>query len=99
MYETVWTPEAESVYYDTLEFWIEHNKSNTFSLKIISEIENMEVLLKNAPFIGHSIDGLSKEVRRVVVLNHFSLFYTVNDMLIQIVSFWESHRNPDELKL
>lgn len=40
-----WMPEAENEYYDNLNFWINHNKSNTYSLKIISEVEKMETIL------------------------------------------------------
>ena len=47
-----WMPEAENEYYDNLNFWINHNKSNTYSLKIISEVEKMETILSENPFIG-----------------------------------------------
>ena len=47
-----WMPEAENEYYDNLNFWINHNKSNTYSLKIISEVEKLETILSENPFIG-----------------------------------------------
>lgn len=39
MFEIKWTPEAEKLYFETLEYWINHNKSNSYSLKIIAEVE------------------------------------------------------------
>jgi hypothetical protein len=35
MFEIKWTPEAEKLYLEILEYWINHNKSNIYSLKII----------------------------------------------------------------
>jgi hypothetical protein len=45
MFKIKWTPEAETLYFETLEYWINHNKSNNYSLKIIAEVERKEKLL------------------------------------------------------
>lgn len=39
MFKIKWTPEAETLYFETIEYWINHNKSNNYSLKIIAEVE------------------------------------------------------------
>ncbi|HAP95582.1 MAG TPA: addiction module toxin RelE, partial [Chryseobacterium sp.] len=39
MFLIKWMPEAEQEYYSNLEFWINHNKSREYSLKIISKVE------------------------------------------------------------
>lgn len=42
MFEIKWTTEAETLYFETLEYWINHNKSNAYALKIIEEVERKE---------------------------------------------------------
>ncbi|SDF80990.1 type II toxin-antitoxin system RelE/ParE family toxin [Epilithonimonas hungarica] len=96
MFEIKWTPEAEKLYFETLEYWINHNKSNTYSLKIIKEVERKEKLLANNPFIGAIIIGAKDEVRRVLILENFSLHYRINKTTIEIVSFWA---NKKDLKI
>jgi hypothetical protein len=33
MFKIKWTSEAETLYLENLEFWMNHNKSNTYALK------------------------------------------------------------------
>jgi hypothetical protein len=96
MFEIKWTTEAETLYFETLEYWINHNKSNIYSLKIIDEVERKEKLLVNNPFIGAVIIGAKDEVRRVLILENFSLHYRINKTTIEIVSFWA---NKKDLKI
>ena len=39
----VWTTEAMKSYYETLDYWDEHNGSNSYSMKIMTAID---VLIK-----------------------------------------------------
>ncbi|WP_027383152.1 type II toxin-antitoxin system RelE/ParE family toxin [Epilithonimonas caeni] len=96
MFEIKWTPEAEKLYFETLEYWIDHNESNSYSLKIIAEVERKEKLLADNPLIGAVIIGAKDEVRRVLVLENFSLHYRINKTTIEIVSFWA---NKKDLKI
>ena len=52
MWELEWTPQAEIQYYDILSYWVEHNGSNSYSMKIMEEVEKSEDLLMYNPFIG-----------------------------------------------
>ena len=45
MWELEWTPQAEIQYYDILSYWVEHNGSNSYSMKIMEEVEKSEDLL------------------------------------------------------
>ncbi|WP_392447267.1 hypothetical protein ACF3OB_07285 [Capnocytophaga canis] len=42
MYKIVWTPTAETAYFSNLEYWIDRNKSNTYSLKIVEQVNSIE---------------------------------------------------------
>lgn len=97
MFEIKWTPEAEKLYLETLEFWINHNKSNAYSLKIISEVQRKEKLLSYNPFIGTIIFGAKEEVRRVLILDNFSLHYRIQKNTVEILSFWANKKdNPNQ---
>ncbi|MDO4764035.1 MAG: type II toxin-antitoxin system RelE/ParE family toxin [Flavobacteriaceae bacterium] len=78
---------------------MEHNQSNQYSLKIISEVERFEALLKQNPYIGSIVENTNKQVRRVVILSNFSLFYRIVEDNIQILSFWRNKNNPEELTI
>ncbi|MFL9833986.1 type II toxin-antitoxin system RelE/ParE family toxin [Chryseobacterium terrae] len=93
MFKIKWTPEAEKLYFETLEYWVNHNKSNTYSLKIIVEVERKEKLLSNNPFIGAIIFETKEEVRRVLVLENFSIYYRVKKTTVEILSFWANKKD------
>ena len=93
MFEIKWTPEAESLYFETLEYWINHNKSNSYSSKIIDVVERKEKLLANNPFIGAKIIGAKDEIWRVLVLENFSIHYRIQRTTIEVVSFWANKKD------
>lgn len=95
MFEIKWTPGAENLYFENLEFWIIHNKSSTYALKIIDEVERKEKLLVDNPFIGAKILGAKEEVRRILVLENFSIHYRINERKIEILSFWANKQDPE----
>ena len=97
MFKIIWTDEAIEQQVDILNYWFEHNKSSKYSEKILIEIEEFETLLEINPFIGNKTDF--KEVRRVIILNNFSLFYKIIEKNVYIVAARDNRRNPDTLKI
>ena len=95
MFEIKWTPEAETLYFENLEFWINHNKSDTYALKIIDEVERKEKLIADNPYIGAIVEGIEEEVRRVLILENFAIHYRINRSMIEILSFWANKQNPE----
>ena len=67
--QIIWAPKAELEYLSTLDFWIEHNKSSTYSQKIITEVEAAEKRIIQFPFSNPVVYQTSqKEIRRVIIL-------------------------------
>ncbi|AYN01576.1 type II toxin-antitoxin system RelE/ParE family toxin [Chryseobacterium sp. 3008163] len=99
MLKVKWTSEAQEQYFKTLEFWIDHNQSTSYSEKIIEEIINTESLLIINPFIGLIVENTNDKVRRVLILHNFSLYYRITYDTLEIISFWGNKMNPDDLKL
>lgn len=71
-YQIVWTEKANFERYRILQFWIEHNKSKTFSLKLnklfISAIRD----LSKRPNIGRKTEI---ENVRVKIVREYLIFY------------------------
>ncbi|UQB68430.1 type II toxin-antitoxin system RelE/ParE family toxin [Epilithonimonas zeae] len=97
MFQIEWTKKASKQRVDILEFWIEHNQSKTYSTKILKETLEAEKLLKENPSIGTITD--LDEVRRTLILRNFSMFYSIENKIINILAFYDNRRNPDKLEL
>ena len=95
MFQINWMPEAEEEYYSNLEFWINHNKSNEYSLKIISEVEKMEKTLSHHPNIG-KITNLELSVSKVIILQKFYIYYKIIAQTINIVAFKAVEENQNK---
>jgi hypothetical protein len=86
MFSIIWMPEAEKEYFSNLEYWIDHNKSEKYSLKIIDEVEKIEDLLMANPYIG-KITNFELEVLKVIILKRFYLYYTIVENTVNIIAF------------
>ncbi len=85
----IWTPKAKSGLIQTLIFWKEHNQSESYSKKILLEVEKTEQYLSEMPSIGKPItyQGQKEHIRILYILKKFSLFYSVNNNEIIIIDF------------
>ncbi len=98
MFEIEWTEKAERLYLEALEFWINHNKSATYSKKIVKQVSEKEDYIVNNPYAGQEVFDIPG-VRYLVVLRKFLIFYRINNKTIQILSFWDGNKNPKDLEL
>lgn len=90
-----WSQRAKNELDDTCNFWINKNKSNTYSDKLLDEtLRKINLIIEN-PKIG--IESKHKNLRRVLVLDNFSLTYKLLKQNIHIVSFFDNRRNPNSL--
>ena len=94
-----WSSEAEIQYYDILLFWIEKTKSEKYSEQIENEVTKIIQTLKDFPRIGAIYQ--KREVRRVIVLSYYSIFYRLleEENEIEIVAFWDNRNDPRKLNL
>jgi plasmid stabilization system protein ParE len=89
----IWTKRAEDELKNVLEFYIERNQSNYYSLKLIEEVEKVTKLISSFPLMGR-ISNNGKT--RVLVKNKFLIFYEVYTNAIAIMSFWDGRQNPEK---
>lgn len=86
----VWTKEANSERKEILEFWIDHNKSKTYSIKLNKLFIKALKQLAEHPKIGRETDF--KNVRVKIVRNYL-LFYEFSDVQIKVLSVWDGRRD------
>jgi len=80
-----------------LKFWIGHNKSRTYSRRILQETLQHEKLLSENPFLGNPTD--LKDIRRIIILKNFSMYYIILKDEIEIIAFWDNRRDPGNLEI
>mgnify|MGYP000951729879 FL=1 len=100
----VWVPRAQMQFLDVLLFWMEKTFSRSYSDKIEAEVEKISNLLKQTPRIGqkvYDIENTTEELRRVIVLHNFSIYYKIieDKKEIRFIVFWDNRNDPDELDL
>lgn len=89
----IWSDIAKKELQEILKFYTERNGSPTYSLKLVSEIEDVLNTLSKSNFIGRLT---SNKTTRVVPMQVYLIFYEVNDNRIEILSFWDNRQ--DEIK-
>lgn len=95
MYQIVWTPTAEQEYFSTLEYWTFHNQSNTYSLKIIAEMDALLGKLAENPFFLSRFVQSINLYRRVFLKGKFIIYYdVVEDSKIIIKYFKSNYQKP-----
>ncbi|WP_192348617.1 type II toxin-antitoxin system RelE/ParE family toxin [Algoriphagus sp. Y33] len=90
----VWTRTADLQFVGILEYWVQRNKSNTYSKKLVKLVSKRTKQISEKPFIYKSTDF--KDVR-VASLGNFSIYYKVSDEQIIISAFWDNRQDPVKL--
>jgi plasmid stabilization system protein ParE len=91
----IWSPTAEAEKNDILRFWIIHNQSPNYSIKLEDKINEAIEILPYHPFIGKKTDF---EKVRVIIVDNCLVFYEVNSVSILILSVFDGRQDPEKLK-
>ena len=92
----VWTTEAIKSYYETLDYWDEHNSSNSYSIKIMTAIDVLiKELVEDPYFLGQYDEQLNLH-RRTILKGRFLIYYEIKDAesTIEIQYFRSSYQKP-----
>ena len=90
-----WTKTSIQDRFGIYKFWIEKNKSDSYS-KILEILFNEAAkLVSEFPEIGTETDfpGL-----RVKVIKSYKLFYIDDSETIKIIRIWDTRQNPQNLE-
>ncbi len=90
----IWTKTADIQLVGVLQFWLERNKSNTYSKKLLRLVTDRTKEIAKTPFMYKSTDF--KDVR-VASLGNFSIYYKITEKAIIITAFWDNRQDPRKL--
>ncbi|MEM8940202.1 MAG: type II toxin-antitoxin system RelE/ParE family toxin [Bacteroidota bacterium] len=80
---------------DILEYWINRNKSKTYSEKLYSLISLAIELIAEHPEIGRLTD--EPEIRLKVIRDYY-LVYEDDGECLNLLSIWDTRQDPIKLK-
>ena len=90
--QIIWTKRAQKERIDILKFWIEHNKSRTFSRRLNDLFKDSLKLISRYTFIGKPSN---REGVRVKVLKNYLVIYQITLTEIIVLSIWDNRQNPE----
>lgn len=90
----IWTRTADVQFVGILEYWVNRNKSNTYSKKLVKLVSERTKYIAQEPLIYKATDF--KDVR-IASMGNFSIYYKVADKEIIIAAFWDNRQNPEKL--
>jgi plasmid stabilization system protein ParE len=95
-HKIVWSHRAEIKLFEILDYYLNRNKSNTYSKKLYKKFNKELSLLIKQPEIGIMTD--MDNVRGLIV-DEYILFYEVTSEMIVVHNVWDCRQNPDDLKI
>jgi len=96
-YKILWTDFALIELEKTIEY-LEEKWSPRELKNLAQEIEKTLSLLSHNPNLFQESE-IKKEIRRVVVAKHNTLYYRVKNDTIEIISFFSNRQSPKKRKL
>jgi len=96
-YKIVWTDFALKELESTIEF-LEENWTEKELRNLVAKLEEILSLISQNPNL-FQVSNIKKEIRRVVVLSHNTLYYRVVKEQIEIISFFSNRQSPMKRKL
>jgi len=82
--KVVWTQTAASQRRSILEYWVNRNKSNTYSIKILRLSNDKTRVIAQNPKLFRQADFPDTHM---AAMGHFSIFYKFNSKEVIITSF------------
>jgi plasmid stabilization system protein ParE len=88
----VWSDRAKKRLFGILEFYIQRNKSNVYSIKFYKLLNKEVKILLKYPDIGLKT---SEDSIRGLIIDNFIVYYQVTDDKIIIHTIWDCRQDPD----
>lgn len=92
--QIIWTNTASSQLRQILDFWVDHNQSDSYSLKLLDKVEKN--LLGIVSYPERSPESIFPEMR-VAAMNHYSIYYKITEEHIVVTAFWDNRQDPRKL--
>src|SRR5690606_4820358 len=92
-----WTEKANFERKEILEYWINRNKSKTYSIKLNKLFIEATRKIAYYPEVGRKTD-FDENVRLKIIRNYL-LFYEYNEKQIKVLSVWDGNRDERKLEI
>ncbi|WP_312390780.1 type II toxin-antitoxin system RelE/ParE family toxin [Chryseobacterium sp.] len=92
----IWSEKAKNELTDILKYWINRNKSKSFSIKLNNLIKEHLELISEFPETGRKTDIINVYVK---IVQKYLLYYEVIDDCIYILTIRHGSKNPKTIKL
>lgn len=89
-----WSAKAHFDRLDILAYWANRNKSITYSVKLDSLIRQCIQLIAELPEIGKPTTLPNVKLK---VLRDYFIVYRVNGDYLEVITIWDTRRNPENL--
>jgi toxin YoeB len=91
-----WSPRAQQDRFEILEYWADRNKSKVYSEKLNRLFLNSIELLAKTPELGKPT---KYSLVRIKIVRDYFIYYQINYDFIEIITIWDTRRNPKKFKL
>lgn len=92
----IWSHTAKIKLFEILDYFRGRNNTSTYSQKLYTKIiREVSVLIKH-PEIGLKTD---LNAVRCLIIENYMVFYETSETSIIIHTIWDSHQNPENLKI
>jgi toxin YoeB len=88
-----WSLEARLDLIDILEYYLNRNKSATYSKKLNAKINRSVNLLSKNPSLGTRTNFYTV---RALVTGDYQIIYELFDQMILIIMIWDCRRDPGD---
>jgi toxin YoeB len=90
----IWSKQALQDRKDILDYWINRNKSKTYSIRLNNLFIDAIKIIAEHPNIGIATDF--NNVKGKLVKDYY-IFYQENQDSIQILAIWDCRQSPDKI--
>ena len=95
--KVVWSVRAKRERLEILEYWNERNKSKTYSRKLYQLFRIAMKKAAETPATGVSSEN--PDVRVKIVRDYLIYYHISSPKTIEVLTIWDSRRNPKKFKL
>ena len=89
-----WSGKARTELENTLDFWSENNKSDTYSVKIAIETEKVQKEIEEDPYFLAQYIEKENVYQRIFFKKKFILYYEVKEDVVIILRFRSAKQKP-----
>ncbi|WP_408733668.1 type II toxin-antitoxin system RelE/ParE family toxin [Mucilaginibacter sp.] len=95
--KVVWSVRAQRERFEILEYWINRNKSKTYSRKLYQLFRIGMKKVAEMPEAG--IPTENPDVRFKIIKDYIVYYHISSSKTIEVLTVWDSRRNPRKFKL